>query len=252
MNPVSEYVGTIVDRCDQQAGIVLVGSRTLSAVRPDDWDFVVVSKRDEIWNIFLGNTPERTGISTDSIRFAYQGQEIGLVPLATASFAQRISGPLDRHELELSYQQWAIGAVAPEGFLGDIAHCKVVRDTPEQIITSTKARLNPYPFGLRDAIEKVCTEELLTRFAQLQKALDREDIITTHCLSGHVVFLLLRLLTAHEGHYFAGTKHNKQIQFTRYAKQKQELDTLAGMPVDTHWLKLAQAMLTNIGPHHAS
>lgn len=209
MNKVIEdFVLERVGRSDPTAGIALVGSRVRGTERPQDWDFVVVSTRLDIWDAFLDHNKDVSGISDDSVRFTLETGDVGVVPLSHAAFAARIDKPLNG-QVDLSYKPWAIGAVAPEGFLGDIAQAHIIRDTVDRTLSRRQAQLSTFPDNLKLVIEQNTRAELHSRLRQLSRAYENHDDLNILVLKGQILFLIVRLLYANEGKYFYGSKHYK-------------------------------------------
>lgn len=210
MNKVIEhFVLDRVGRSDASAGIALVGSRVRSSDKPQDWDFVVVSMRLDIWDTFLSCNQDYHGISDDSVRFVVENVHVGVVPLSNAAFAARIDNTLNG-QVDLSYKPWAVGAMAPEGFLGDIAKAQIIRDTVDHTLSQRQAQLSTFPENLKWVIQQNTRAEIHSRLSQLRRAYSNQDELNVLILKGQILFLILRLLYAKESKYFYGSKHYQQ------------------------------------------
>ncbi len=232
---------------DANAGVVLVGSRRLvDVVNPQDWDVVVVSTNQQLGNLLRQGDSEYVSTSDDSLRFDIQGDEVGIVPLHTTEFRRRMDVVLNGTDLSLTYKPWAIGLVAPEGFLGEIAQGEVVQDTPDALIASYQHRLLPYPSDLKQQIVTLCVQDIDGRLQQITKALSRDDMISVSCSKSVIIFLLLRLLVALEERYFSGTKHNTQLPFPKNRVAKDTLDSLAKAEVSVIWIEDVQKLVSSL------
>ena len=232
---------------DPNAGIVLVGSRCLAHVaNPQDWDVVAVSAHQQLGELLKQRDSEYVMTSDDSLRFDIEGTEVGIVPLHTTEFRRRIDVVLKGEDLSLIYKPWAIGLVAPEGFLGEISQGEVIRDMPDNLIAFYRQQLFPYSDALKQQIVEACTQDISGRIEQIKKALSRKDMISVTCVKSTIIFLILRLLVALEGKYFSGTKHNTEWPFLKNLNAKRELDILVRAEVDSSWVRDIERLLLTL------
>jgi len=110
---------------DPNAGILLVGSVSKGIIDGlHDLDLLVVGN-DEII-LALRQEADYKDTCDGSLRFAPPGKpEVGILVKSLRDVKDSIDAILEG-SLDLKYKAWAIGAEAPEGFLGDIADAKIL------------------------------------------------------------------------------------------------------------------------------
>ena len=200
-----ENLSRLIREKDSEAGVLLVGSAAKGETDGlNDLDLLVVGDWSKI--SALKSDPSYRDTCDYSMRFEFPNMpDVGILVKSIAELRVRIDEVLSG-SVDLMYKPWAIGAEAPEGFLGDIAASRIITDTPMGDLSNLKSRVNNYPDQLGEYIMQNCHQELTLRIQQIEKAVLRKDYLSAQILKGHIIFVLMRLIFADQKMYFSGVK----------------------------------------------
>lgn len=204
VSSVVQTTSELIRRVSPACGVLLTGSATDGERRaPKDVDLIVASLVD-VRQTLQASLPNLQEVIDGSMRFEIDGMRVGIVAFTIDELRHIVRTILD-DEHRLCVKPWAIGVEYPEGFLGDIAHGQIIRDTPNADLAALAGGLWPYPELLRAEILKQSAYDLGMRREQL-RSLEPGDALNILLLRAHLLINIVRCLYALEKQYCRGTK----------------------------------------------
>lgn len=245
-NAVISQLRLAIGNIDPEAAIALVGSSSEIESRAiGDIDLVVVSNQVNIFDLLKNSIPGFEALSDDSLRFDYEGYEVGIVPLSTEQFDDRVLPVLSGEGLEPRYKPWAVGGEVPEGFLGDMLKARIIKTDRRGIVRNIQGRIEGEREVLFMNIVNFTLKELQQRLEQVSRQIEigSKGRVGLDVAKAQAKFVLIRLAYAMNQVFFRGVKRvdNDVVESDEDIKGLVDL-----LESDCFQLAIAQKFLENI------
>ncbi len=203
-------MSSVFKKCTKIIAVALVGSGRLRHKEASNLDFLIITmKKFDKKEIIDFHRKLSKSIQNSLVRYFQDGFTcksrdifINLTFFSEKEFEQKMTDIINGKNVKLVYEDWVVGAFAPEGFCGDIQEAIVLLD--RFLINKWKSRLSKYPLKMKRAILKNSIQEIAIKEFLLKKAAKRNNCIAFYIISLQMFFVIIRILFALNEKYFQG------------------------------------------------